>query len=199
MIKRIIAAIASRWRNVYYRLLGVKFGGYVWMRGVDIPRNFRDIELEAGCSIDRGVTLLCSGDPLPHPKIHIGANTYINRNTFLDASLSITIGRDCAIGPGCYITDHDHGIEGDLPPLAQPLIAKPTCIGDRVWIGANATILKGVSIGDNAVIGAGSVVTKDIPENAIAIGVPARVAKYKSKIPCEHNGGIYQLNDLDLL
>jgi len=55
-------------------------------------------------------------------------------------------------------------------------------IGDRVWVGANVTILKGVTIGDDAVIGAGSVVTKDIPSRAIAVGSPAKVLRMKSDI-----------------
>lgn len=151
------------------------------MREVEIPRNFNEIELEGGCSLDRGVVLLCSGELFSHSKIRIGASTYINRNTFIDASCSITIGQQCAIGPNCYITDHDHGFVGDLPPLEQPLISKPTCISDRVWLGANVTVLKGVTIGKGAVIGAGSVVTKDIPEGAIAVGVPARVIRYKTE------------------
>lgn len=179
MIQRIISALASRWRNLFYRALGVKFQGYVWLNQIEIPRNFQQIEFESECSIDRGVTLICSGENLKRPKIYIGARTYINRHTILDASVSIKIGQDCAIGPGCYITDHDHGIEANLPPLAQPLISEPTYIGDRAWIGANVTVLKGVTIGNGAVIGAGSVVTKDIPANAIAVGVPAKVIRYR--------------------
>jgi acetyltransferase-like isoleucine patch superfamily enzyme len=58
----------------------------------------------------------------------------------------------------------------------------PTFIGDRVWLGANVTVLKGVSIGDDAIIGAGSVVTKNIPEKAIAVGVPAKVIRYRSTL-----------------
>ena len=50
-------------------------------------------------------------------------------------------------------------------------------IGNDVWLGANVTILPGVSIGDNVVVGAGAVVTKDIPDNSLAVGVPARVMK----------------------
>ncbi|MEP0923578.1 acyltransferase [Leptolyngbya sp. ST-U4] len=149
------------------------------MRSIEIPRNFHDIEIEAAAALDRGVILLCSGEPSLQPKIRIGANTYINRNAFIDASLEITIGHECAIGPGCYITDHDHGTELGLPPLAQPLISKPTQIGDRVWLGANVTVLKGVTIGADAVVGAGSVVTKDIPERAIAVGAPAKVIRYR--------------------
>jgi acetyltransferase-like isoleucine patch superfamily enzyme len=124
---------------------------------------------------------VCSGDSLPHPKIVIGANTYINRHTFIDAIELITLGQHCAIGPSCYITDHDHGLDLALPPLAQPMVSKPTKIGDRVWIGANVTILKGVTIGNDAVVGAGSVVTKDIPAKAIAVGNPAKVIKYRQE------------------
>lgn len=175
---RIAQGWTSRWRNLYYLTLGVKLHGYVWMKQIEIPRNFDEIEIEKNCALDRGVVLLCSGDPLPYPKIHIGANTYINRNTFLDATLSLTIGKDCAIGPGCYITDHDHGHDPALPPLQQPMISKPTCIGDRVWLGANVTVLKGVTVGDRTIVGAGSVVTRDLPADAIAVGVPARVIKY---------------------
>ncbi len=176
---QIIEGFKSRWRNFYYRSLGVKLNGYVWMRRIEIPRNFQQIEIEAGCSLDRDVVLLCSGESQNQPKIHIGAGTYINRGTFLDASISLSVGQHCAIGPGCYITDHDHGCEANLPPLEQPLIAQPTRIGDRVWIGAQAKILKGVTIGDDAVIGAGSVVTKDVPAGAIAVGTPAKIIRYK--------------------
>ncbi|OUL29899.1 acyltransferase [Nostoc sp. T09] len=181
LLNRAIQGLTSRWRNFYYQSLGVKLHGYVWMREIEIPSNFADIEIQSPCALDRGVVILCSGESQSDPKIYIGAHTYINRNTFLDAILSLTIGNHCAIGPGCYITDHDHGLDLTLPPLKQPMIAKPTRIGDRVWIGANVTILKGVTIGNDTVVGAGSVVTKDLPEKAIAAGVPARVIKYRSE------------------
>lgn len=182
MIIRILEGFASRLRNAYYKLLGVKLNGYVWMRNIEIPRNFSDIEISAPCAVDKGVVLLCSGDPLTHPKIYIGSHTYINRHTFLDATLSLNIGMHCAIGPNCYITDHDHGLDLAFTPLQQPMVSKPTKIGDRVWIGANVTILKGVTIGNDVVIGAGSVVTKNIPEKAIAVGNPAKVIKYRQEI-----------------
>ena len=57
----IIQGAKSRWRNLRYRLLGVKLGGYVWMRQIEIPRNYGDIEIADGASLDRGVVLLCSG------------------------------------------------------------------------------------------------------------------------------------------
>ncbi|MDV3351374.1 acyltransferase [Leptothoe sp. LEGE 181152] len=159
--------------------MGVRLQGYAWIGRIEIPRNFNDIELGIGCSLDSGVVLLSSGEETIQPKICIGESTYINRNTFIDASISIKIGRQCGIGPGCYITDHDHGMQANLPPLNQPLIVNPTYIFDRAWLGANVTVLKGVTIGKDSVIGAGSVVTKDIPAGAIAVGVPAKVIKFK--------------------
>jgi len=177
-----VEGLKSRWRNMYYRALGVKLHGYIWLRQIEIPRNFAEIEIERDCAIDRGVTLLCSGASVSHAKIHIGAHTYINRYTFLDATLSLRIGQHCAIGPGCYLTDHDHGQAIGLPPLSQPMVAVPTQLGDRVWLGANVVVLKGVTIGNDVIVGAGSVVTKDLPEGAIAVGNPARVIKCRTDV-----------------
>lgn len=183
LIDRYSIALMSRWRNAYYKLRGVRILGYSWLQNIEISRNYQDIEIAADCALDQGVVLLCSGEISDQPKLKIGKKTYINRHTFLDATKSLTIGQECGIGPGCYITDHDHGLDPTLAPLAQPMLSEATTIGDRVWIGANVTILKGVTIGHDAVIGAGSVVTKDIPTQAIAVGVPAKVIRYKNKVP----------------
>ncbi len=172
--------LASRWRNLYFRALGVRIDGYVWMRKIEIPQNHGDIELAKGVSLDRGVIILCTGAPTGKPRVRIGARTYINRGTMLDATELLEIGSDCAIGPNCYLTDHDHGLDPSLPPLAQPLVCRPTRLGREVWLGAQVIVLKGVTIGDRAVIGAGSVVTKDIPTNAVAFGRPAIVVRDRS-------------------
>jgi acetyltransferase-like isoleucine patch superfamily enzyme len=172
--------LSSRWRNFYYRMLGVRLRGYVWMRQIEIPRNYHEIEIAAGVSLDRGVVLLCAGPPTGSTKIRIGAGTYINRYTMLDAADCLEIGSDCALGPACYVTDHDHGQNPLATPLGQPLVNAPTRLGNGVWLGAHVVVLKGVTIGDRAVVGAGSVVTKDIPPDAVAIGVPARVVRIRT-------------------
>jgi maltose O-acetyltransferase len=164
-----------RLRRYWLRLRGVKLGQRCWIQSIEIPRNPWDIVLGDEVALDHHITLLTTGARQAAPRIRIGAHTYINRFTMLDASDSITIGERCMIGPNCYLTDHDHGTRGDAEISSQPLRSSPTRIGDDVWMGAGAIVLKGVSVGDGAVIGAGAVVTHDIPAGAVAVGVPACV------------------------
>lgn len=171
--------LRSRLRNRYYRLLGVRLGGYVWMRAISIPRNWADICIEAGAALDDGVVLLSSGPPHGRAKIQIGAGTYINRYTMLDAHARIELGRDCMVGPHCYITDGNHGIAPGAPVKQQPMEVRPVIIEDEVWIGAGAIVLAGVRLGRGAVIGAGSVVTADVAAGGVALGVPARLRRLR--------------------
>lgn len=175
LLHRLGQGLASRTRNIAYRLLGVVFHDYCWLRAVEIPRNWGDITLH-GCSLDRGVVLLCSGEPRPG-KIELGHGTYINRYTILDAHRQIRLGRDVMVGPHCFITDGNHGTATDSSVKSQPMTATPVLIEDEAWIGAHVTILPGVTIGRGAVIGAGSVVTRDIPAFAVAYGSPATVRR----------------------
>lgn len=172
---RLGLGLASRARNVAYRLLGVDFRDYCWLRDVEISRNWSDITLH-GCSLDRGVVLLCSGDPLPG-KIEIGHGTYINRYTILDAHQQIRLGRNVMVGPHCFITDGNHGMAPGATIKSQCMTATPVIIEDEAWIGAHVTILPGVTIGQGAVVGAGSVVTRHIPPNTVAFGSPASVRR----------------------
>lgn len=97
---------------------------------------------------------------------------YINNNATIDCFSSITIGHGVAISSGVTIRDSDnHSINGNT------VISAPIVIEDHVWIGLNATILKGVRIGSGAVVAAGAVVTSDVPSNTLVGGVPGRVIK----------------------
>lgn len=101
---------------------------------------------------------------------------YINAGAQIRCMEKITIGAQCAIGRNVMIMDFDaHRIHYESG--AENLITAPVSIGDHVWIGAGATILKGVTIGNGAVVGAGSVVTRDIEPYTIVAGNPARVIK----------------------
>lgn len=108
-------------------------------------------------------------------RLSIGTGTYLNRNTEIIAWHEVRIGRDCMIGWDVLIMDTDQHPRPD-GRWENRLVA----IGDRVWIGARATVLKGVTIGDGAIVGAGSIVTRDVPAGAIVTGPSAeqrRLAK----------------------
>jgi len=177
MIVRLFHGLASRARACVYRLRGVQIDGHCWLRAIEIPREHTAIHLADGVQLDRGVVLLASGDPTGAEKIVIGRAAYINRATMIDASERIEIGARCMIGPFCYLTDHDHSISPQGDAGSGPLFSKPTRLGERCWLGAHVTVLKGVTIGDGTVVGAGSVVTKSLPAGVIAVGNPARVLR----------------------
>ena len=111
-----------------------------------------------------------------------GKNIYIGRNftgnynlTILDIR-EVWIGDNVMIGPNTLITTVNH----PLTPMGRRRhlgIAKPVRIGNDVWIGGNVTILPGVTIGNNVVVAAGAVVTKDIPDNSLVGGVPAKLIR----------------------
>ena len=106
--------------------------------------------------------------------ITLGKGVFINSGCRFQDQGGITIGDGALIGHNVVIATLNHDLD---PDKRGSLIPAPVKIGSRVWIGAGAIILPGVTIGDNSVIGAGSVVTKDIPDNAVAVGSPARVVK----------------------
>lgn len=107
----------------------------------------------------------------PTATVEIGNDTYINRRSEITCLDRVTIGGRCAISWDVLITDTDYHSLGGSASVS------PVWIGDHVWIGAKATILKGVAVGDGAVIAAGSVVTKDVPAASLAAGNPARVVR----------------------
>lgn len=105
-------------------------------------------------------------------KLIIGQGTNIGDRTEIHVGTSISIGRDCAISWDVCILDRDyHEFNSKREEKASVII------GNNVWIGCRATILKGVTIGDGAVVAAGSVVTKDVPANCCVGGNPAKVIK----------------------
>ena len=109
--------------------------------------------------------------------IEIGENFYSNHNlTILDCA-KVTFGDNVFIAPNVSFYTAEHPIDYKIRNKGLEY-AKPITVGNNVWIGGDVTILSDVTIGNNAVIGAGAVVTKDVPDNAIVAGNPARVIKY---------------------
>lgn len=104
----------------------------------------------------------------------IGKNVFINFNCiFLDLG-GITIDDDVLIGPNVSILTEGHPAS---PVERHSLVPRSIHIKKNAWIGAGATILQGVTIGENAIVAAGAVVSKDVPDNTIVGGVPAKIIK----------------------
>ena len=91
----------------------------------------------------------------------------------------MNVGDHVLIGPGAFITDHNHNISVGLRIDQQGCSSAAVTICDDVWIGTKVVVLPGVTIGRGAVIGAGAVVTRDIPENAVFAGIPARMLRMR--------------------
>jgi acetyltransferase-like isoleucine patch superfamily enzyme len=107
----------------------------------------------------------------------IGNYSRVHSNCFLE---QVTIGMYVFIGPHVVFTDDPHPME--CPKYKE--CKGGVKVEDYARIGANSTILPGVKIGRNSLIGAGSVVTKDVPENAVVAGSPARVVKMIDELKC---------------
>lgn len=114
--------------------------------------------------------------------LKIGRSCSIGSQTTLSAVSGLEIGDHAIIAGQCYFGGARYRTElGAGPMVEQGLQTKgPVIIGNDVWIGAGARVIDGVRIGDGAIVGAGSVVTKDVPENAIVGGCPARVIGHRS-------------------
>ena len=106
--------------------------------------------------------------------VTVGKNVFINACCHFQDHGGVSLGDGCQIGHNVVFATLNHGL---APEDRQTTYPAPITLGKNVWVGSNSTILQGVTIGDNAVIAAGAVVTKDVPENTIVGGVPARIIR----------------------
>lgn len=106
--------------------------------------------------------------------ITLGRRVFINSGCCFQDQGGIEIGDDVLIGHQTVIATLNHDLD---PAKRANMFPAPVKIGNKVWIGAHATILPGVTVGDGAVIAAGAVVTKNVPAGAVVAGVPAKIIK----------------------
>ncbi|CAD0000843.1 DapH/DapD/GlmU-related protein [Flavobacterium salmonis] len=161
-----------------YRLREASFATkklLVLMNNSSNPEEIRDFLSQiTDTEIDESVTVFT---PLhinygKHTKI--GKNVFINFDcVFLDLG-GITIEDNVLIAPKVSLLTEGHSTTIED---RHSLIPKPICIKKNAWIGANATIFQGVTIGENAIVAAGSIVSKDVPDNTIVGGIPAKIIK----------------------
>ena len=129
----------------------------------------------------------CYEDTLIEPTFRCdeGYNTFIGKNFYANYGLTILdydkviIGDNVKFGPNVTLSTATHDLDYRIRNSDGDgdITGAPIKIGNDVWLGASVTVLPGVTIGNHAVIGAGSVVNKDIPDDCVAVGVPARVIK----------------------
>ncbi len=145
----------------------------------------KGVKLKGPLKIDGKVKVKIDSDTRIRKKLKIfgSGEVTVGKNVSLNGCLigcqsSVSIGDDCLISD-CYLLDTDyHNLEPDLrhaPP--GPRVTAPIVIEPNVWIGAKATIMKGVRVGENSAIGLGSVVRKSVPPNVVVIGNPQQIVK----------------------
>lgn len=120
-------------------------------------------------------------------KISVGLNSFFSGYNVIGINKRLVIGKNVMVAHCATIRDTDHSFDrNDIPVMKQKVKVSPITIGDDVWIGHGAMILRGVSIGEGAIVAAGAVVTSDVPARAIVGGVPARVLKYRNHDPADN-------------
>lgn len=128
-----------------------------------IPNASKTLYIEPPFHCDYGYNISC------------GERVYFNVNCVVLDVAKVSIGNDVMFAPGVQLYTAAHPIDKELRKKEE--FGKPITIGNDVWIGGGSIILPGITIGNNCVIGAGSVVTKNIPDNSMAVGNPAKVIK----------------------
>ena len=115
-------------------------------------------------------------------EIEFGNNFSANQNVIFNADHGgkLTFGENCLVGPMSIFRTSNHIFDTlSMPINSQGHDSSDISVGNDVWIGSHVVVLPGVKIGNSVVIGAHSVVAKDVPDNAVAIGSPARVIRYR--------------------
>jgi acetyltransferase-like isoleucine patch superfamily enzyme len=127
-----------------------------------------------GVSLGSGVIISVGRDA----RLHLGNDVRINHYVIIGAEESIVLRDRASVGEHSSIRDHDHDVAA-LSMRWGALIGSPVLIGEDCWIARGVAVLRGSQVGAGALIGANAVVRGDIPDNALAVGVPARVIRYR--------------------
>jgi acetyltransferase-like isoleucine patch superfamily enzyme len=113
-------------------------------------------------------------------EVSIGDKTVLGQECTISAYQHVSIGEQCIVADRVMLIDFDHNVaEVERPIRLQGIYKRDVRVGNNVWIGYGAQILRGVTVGDNAIIGASAVVTKDVPANAVVAGAPAQVIRMR--------------------
>ena len=113
-------------------------------------------------------------------EVSIGAKSVLGQECTISSYRRVAIGRECILADRVMLIDFDHGVtEVDRPIRLQGIYKRDVRVGNNVWIGYGACVLRGVTVGDNCIVGTNSVLTREVPKNAVVAGVPARVIRMR--------------------
>ena len=113
-------------------------------------------------------------------EVRIGAKSVLGQECTISSFQHVSIGRECIVADRVMLIDFDHGVvEVERPIREQGIYKRDVKVGHNVWIGYGACILRGATVGDNAIVGTSSVVTKDVPDNAVVAGQPAKLLRMR--------------------
>lgn len=188
LLLRSTRGVASRFRILAYRLLGLRAGRRNRMESARC-RRLSQIEIGSYNSFVAGCWLWPLDADHDGVRIRIGSRNYFNRNLMIDSCGYVEIGDENMFGPEVYITDSNHTFGEKLSPQEERMQVGRVKIGNRCWIGAKATILKDVELGDACVVGAGAVVTRSFPAGSVIAGVPAGPIKSAERVPVPSSCG----------
>ncbi|MCX2575920.1 acyltransferase [Pedobacter sandarakinus] len=169
------------------KLINKIFKGYLIARGISIGNQVTlhltstinnkngSISIGPQCELSKGTILKAYGG-----RISLAKNTFLGEYVCIYGHGGVEVGENTLIAMHTCIVSSNHTIPNKKDLIRyQPDIALPVKIGNDVWIGAGCKILGGVTIGDGCVVGAGSVVSKDLAPYSVAIGVPAKIIRYR--------------------
>jgi acetyltransferase-like isoleucine patch superfamily enzyme len=166
-------------RRVIWRALARSFGDAINIAPQAMFRHLEHVSIASGVFIGEAAMIQghFRGD------CRIGARAWIGPGAYLDAR-ALVLEDSAAIAPGAKILTSSHsGLPPDLPVNATEQVTRLVLIGAGADVGVGAVILPGCRVGRGAIVGAAAVVTRDVPDRAIVVGVPARVIRYRGEAP----------------
>jgi maltose O-acetyltransferase len=156
--------------QIFIALLPPYAGGRLRVRFLALA----GFDIAQGTMIWGKITITGSGNL--YQRLHIGESCWFNAGCNLDLSAPITIGNRVSFGHEVLLMTSTHEI-GSSARRAGAFVAQPVRIGDGAWLGSRCTILPGITVSEGAVVAAGAIVTKDVPQNTVAAGIPAKVIR----------------------
>lgn len=177
------------WQPLFVQYLDKKPRCLYLMKGMPFIMGKPFIHIGEYCRISNGIGIMAKSGQCSPPKLILGDNVFIGSSSNFYIGTEIRIGDDCLIAEQCIFRGYSgHPVNPAFRKAGLPeddSTVGPIVLGNNVWLGSGVKINKGVHIGENSVIAAGSIVTKDIPDNVIAAGVPARVIRSLLHTPSE--------------